>query len=794
MNRAWITLSSAIIAAAGLAHGQTTQTRIYSEPAGGSFYVDGTKYTTSAVFFWPKGSRHTLAADPLQISGLTTRMRLTNWVDDAALLKIGGVESFVFTADPGVTGIKATFSTEHRIDILMGGATLSQLMGQEAFPTVPCPENPTGAFTSPAPGVLFVNGVCTATSTALWAAADSTITLNAQPARGFVFEGWTTNGGPPPDNAARTYVVRGPAVLSPRFAPAKRVTIRTEPSGMQVMIDRTVIPTQALDNAPEPLYPPWELDFGDGSTHVLGAPPSQYDLSGKLWVLESFSIGGRVIGGEGTLYKAVGANIPETIVAKFVRGAQVSLLTNPAGLKLNVDGRENWPSYNFLWGIGSKHTVTAPAETTDAKGRKYKFLGWANGGPATQEVVTPEDTEQGGLRLVANYEIYPRVVVSGGQAGVRLQVDGAACSLPCTIDRPNGGTATLTLPDSLPVGVDTRLQFDSWSDGGTATRTLSFSSDRQLSFRYRTFNRLQTLSDPAEGATFRVDPGSADGFYPTDANVQVTAVANEGFKFRRWDGDLGGTNAAGFVSMQFPRVVRAQLDKVPYIPSAGIRNAAGETPVKAVAPGSIISIFGSGLANDYVAGANGPLTQTLGNVTARVGQRLLPLLFVSPEQVNAYLPSDLADGEYTVAVRNGSLPEIPGKVTVVRNAPGLFGQLIGEQFVATAQRPDGSLAAPDKPAKRGEQVVLMGTGFGPYQRPVVDGFPATDNPANPLRTPTEIVVGETVYTPDFAGAAPGLVGVTVIRFTIPADWQPGSIELMVRQAGAESNKVLLPVE
>ena len=30
-------------------------------------------------------------------------------------------------------------------------------------------------------------------------------------------------------------------------------------------------------------------------------------------------------------------------------------------------------------------------------------------------------------------------------------------------------------------------------DGGTATRTLSFSSDRQLSFRYRTFNRLQTL-------------------------------------------------------------------------------------------------------------------------------------------------------------------------------------------------------------------------------------------------------------------------------------------------------------
>jgi len=89
--------------------------------------------------------------------------------------------------------------------------------------------------------------------------------------------------------------------------------------------------------------------------------------------------------------------------------------------------------------------------------------------------------------------------------------------------------------------------------------------------------------------------------------------------------------------------------------------------------------------------------------------RLLPLLFVSPEQVNAYLPSDLADGEYSLAVRNGSLPEIAGKVSVVRNAPGIFGQLIGDQLVATAQRPDGSLAAPDKPVKRGEQIILMGS-------------------------------------------------------------------------------------
>ncbi|MEO6037748.1 MAG: hypothetical protein ABIQ93_04985 [Saprospiraceae bacterium] len=490
----------------------------------------------------------------------------------------------------------------------------------------------------------------------------------------------------------------------------------------------------------------------------------------------------------------MGTNSPEVITARFVRGAGVSVLSNPVGLKLNVDGRE-WPSYNFVWGVGSKHVVTAPAVTTDAKGRKYKFLNWANGGAATLQVTTPEETELGGLRLVANYELYPRVVVSTVQPGTRLQVDGAICALPCTLDRPAGTTALLSLAETVSLGADSRMQFDGWSDGGAATRTVSFAgADQQLSFRYRTFNRLYALADPAGGATFRLEPASADGFYPSETTVQVTAVAAEGYKFRRWEGDLSGASAGGFLAMLTPRVVRAQLDRVPFIPSAGIRNAAGETPVKAVAPGSIVSIFGSGLANDYVAGANGPLTQTLGNVTARIGTRLLPLLFVSPEQVNAYLPSDLADGEYSLAVRNGSLPEIAGKVSIVRNAPGIFGQLIGEQFVATAQRPDGSLAAPDKPAKRGEQIILMGTGFGAYQRGVFDGFPAPENPPNPLKDIPQILAGGATYTPDFAGAAPGLVGVTLLRFTVPAEWTPGTIELRVRQGEVESNKVLLPVE
>lgn len=809
-----------------MVQGQTSPTRIYTEPAGSNFYVDGIKYVSSATFNWPTGSRHTVWVDPEQHTGGTTRMSFSGWSDDRSLLQIGYLPTVQVTAGPEFQSLRASFSIEHRVDVLFYSLTGSPLT-EEPLPcsqsspdgnvlpvpdgVVPPPVTPTppsappaqpgtpAGFIVPGPGAVFINGSCWANSQILWVAPGATLLFNTFPARGFVFEGWWVDGSQKSDSFLRSFTVDGPMVISPRFAPAKRVTIQTEPPGLQVTVDQTLTPTRfpheiEMRNPFESFtFPvrPWDFDFAEGSTHVLGAPPSQYDLQGKTWVLDSFSIGG----GEGTIYKAVGANIPESIIARFVRGTGVSIITNPPGLRLNVDGRETPSSYNFVWGVGTRHTVTAPAETTDAKGRKYKFLGWANGGPATQELTTPEESATGGLRMIANYELYPRFVISGNQAAARIQVDGALCALPCTLDRPNGTAVTVSAPEMITLFADSRLQFDSWSDGAAAARTLRFAgADGQLALRYRVFNRLTAISNPVEGATFRLDPPSADGFYPNDRTVQVRAVPAEGYKFRRWEGDLAGTNPDGALQMLTPRVVRAQIDKIPTVPTAVVRNAAGETPVAGVAPGSIISIFGPGLAAGYIAAPSGPLVQTLGNVTARAGTRILPLLFVSPEQVNAYLPSDLPDGEYSVGVRNGSMPEVAGKVNIIRNAPGIFGQFIGEQNVATAQRPNGALATIEKPAKRGEQIVLMGTGFGGYQRAVLDGFPTAENPPNPLRALPEIVAGDAVYQADFAGAAPGLVGVTMVRFTIPAEWNTGTVEIFLRQAGVESNKVLLPVE
>jgi uncharacterized protein (TIGR03437 family) len=91
-------------------------------------------------------------------------------------------------------------------------------------------------------------------------------------------------------------------------------------------------------------------------------------------------------------------------------------------------------------------------------------------------------------------------------------------------------------------------------------------------------------------------------------------------------------------------------------------------------------------------------------------------------------------------------------------------------------------------------VTIFGTGFGPCLRTPPDGFAVPAAPAYPLADPVEILAGASAATPEFAGAAPGRVGITAVRFRIESGTPAGAIELKARVNGRESNTVLLPVE
>jgi uncharacterized protein (TIGR03437 family) len=316
-----------------------------------------------------------------------------------------------------------------------------------------------------------------------------------------------------------------------------------------------------------------------------------------------------------------------------------------------------------------------------------------------------------------------------------------------------------------------------------------------ITANFRKSYLFRVASNPDLAADLRTDPSSPDGFYLENTFLSVTAEAKTGYRFRRWEGDATGVNPVATLSLSGPKFVRALLDTVQVLPEGNVKNAAGDTPDAVVAPGSLVAIFGAGLAPDYIVGPTSPLAQTIAGVTVGVADRLLPLLFVSPEQINAQLPSDLEEGEYQISIRRSGQSEITGKFTIARNAPGLFTQNLDSKTVVMASHQDGKPVSPSRPARKGEIIGLYGTGFGPYERKAPDGFALPTAPLYPLLDRLDLLVGERVIETSWSGAAAGYIGLAVTRFKVPEDLASGvSLDIRVRINGRESNTVSLPIE
>ncbi len=602
-------------------------------------------------------------------------------------------------------------------------------------------------------------------------------------------------------------------MLGPQFSIAKRVDFITNPPGLQVLVDGTPINTPPAGTAaaaggtcaPDftrlPVGAPagyvplcWgQFDFLPGSKHTIGAPPSQIDTVGTFWNFSGFSNG---LGQNASYIPDSNTSQPDIITANFVPGVHVSILSNPGGLKLMIDGRDNWQAYNFAWGVGEVHTIGAESPQTDAHGRVWTFTGWSDQGAATHTITVPPNSVSG-FSVTASYSSLAQVTINTSPGGLAITVDGNNCPTPCVINKASGSTAQVTMASSIPASPGARFDFASWSDGSTAaSRTITFNQDTQtLTATYKTSFQLLTVSNPSKAGTFKVTPSSPDGYYATGTNVSLSAVANSGFKFAHWEGDLVGSSNGGALSMTSPHVVQADFATVPFIPPAGIQSVTGPTPDGSIAPGSLVAIYGTNLTAATQSGPTNPLAQTIGGITVTAGNFLLPLLVVSPSQINAQIPWEMTPGNYSLAIHTIGLPDVTGTFTVSSLAPGLFQQPNAANLpLVFALHANGSLITTDSPAVEGEQVSIFGTGFGNYVRPAVDGFPAAPVTEYTVAGTVTVNCGQSVVTPDWAGAASGMVGVSLVKMTITKDMAGlGNATLTVAVDGKTSSSTVLPI-
>jgi uncharacterized protein (TIGR03437 family) len=752
-----VTVLLALAAPAGRAQDQST-TRIVPVPDGGYYTVDGQPYQHATSFIWPKGSKHTLQAPNLSFPVYNTQYSFQNW--EWAGGQFNGSTVSV-TADPAITQYTVNFLVQYAVSLVFYNCSSSQCQP---------------------PGTVYLNGAPYTSDQLVYVDAGSAVVLQAIPNPGYVFVGWAAGTSQVLTGFQSNVTVNAPVVVNAIFAAARPINFATVPPNLSLLADRTLIPT------------PNEIDWGMGTTHTLGVVSPQMDQNGNHWVFASWSDGGAMT----HAYTVDSLPSPAVLTATFNPGVAVTLVTSPQGLNLNVDSRVNWPSYLFTWGSGETHTIQAPTQQTDSSGHIWQFSSWSDGGTASRSFTVPSDPASitSGVRLIATYSPMGHLTVNSSLSNLSVTVDGNSCAVPCDIVRATGSQVVVSAPPSVPASAGSRQDFSGWSTGASGNLTLTLGNDPvTVSANYHLMNYLAAAANPSGAVSFSMQPGSPDGFYDAQTHVSVSATPLPGFRFRSWNGDLSGSSPSGTVSMDSPRTVQAVADRVPYVAPTGVVNGAGVTPQAALAPGSVASIFGANLSSDVFLSPGSPLTQTLGGVTVRVGDRLLPLFFVSPSQINFQLPTDLVPGAQTLTVSSQGQPDVQAAFTVAQDAPGLFSQSINGQTFALAVHADGSAVTPSAPAAPGETITVYGTGFGATNPTRPLGFAVPASPVYGLVDTATVQIAGVTLPVAAAFALPGSEGVDALEFTIGDGLPAGTnAQLTMTVNGQSSNTLLLPLQ
>ncbi|MCS7315402.1 MAG: hypothetical protein NZ554_08020 [Bryobacteraceae bacterium] len=232
----------------------------------------------------------------------------------------------------------------------------------------------------------------------------------------------------------------------------------------------------------------------------------------------------------------------------------------------------------------------------------------------------------------------------------------------------------------------------------------------------------------------------------------------------------------------------------PTISAGGVLNGADYTPD--IAPGMMVSIFGSNLAPRTTAAQAVPLPVELEGVSVEVleaGKQPVraPLYFVSAGQINIQMPFGITASSVQLRVRTAQGVSDPATVAIVPRAPRLFTRTMdgrGEPILLHAT--DYSWVSNQAPAKAGEYLVLLLTGLGEVSPTVEAGRPGGDDgrlgPINRVTTPVTVSFGEREVPALFAGLMPGFPGIYQINFQVPGDIEGGFQPLVVSAGGVPS--------
>jgi uncharacterized protein (TIGR03437 family) len=284
----------------------------------------------------------------------------------------------------------------------------------------------------------------------------------------------------------------------------------------------------------------------------------------------------------------------------------------------------------------------------------------------------------------------------------------------------------------------------------------------------------------------------------------------------------GNIYLAGYTNADLPLVKAYQSNnygggfpegffaKISLAPAAGapapnlVLSASSFGAFPAVAPGSWVEIYGMNLASKtdgWAKDFNGNNAPTVvDGVSVKIGGVPAFVDYISPTQVNAQLPSNIATGgTLQLTLTNGSATSAAVNLMVNPTEPGLLApasfKIGGNQYVV-AQHSDGTYVLPvgaisgvdSSPAKPGETVVIYGVGFGPVTPNIPAGEIVTE--ANQLSASFEVLFGQTAAKLPYFGLAPNFVGLYQFNVTVPAVANNDLVPLTFKLGGTPGKQTL----
>ena len=315
--------------------------------------------------------------------------------------------------------------------------------------------------------------------------------------------------------------------------PPGTVTVATNPPGLEVLVDGEIVTAPAA------------FDWLPGSVHTLEAP-----------VLGALDSRPHVFGrwnDDGDRKRTVAVADSTWFEANYIPLVRVWGEVSPpdAGtIALHPESPDGW------------YPRGSPVDATITAGRPPDQITFAHRMGEMSFRIDPSTDRP----LLAEYLEAPLYRIDSNPAGLEFIMNGRRVTpfafqpsqLPA---RMSVGVREAVPGPGSPFTAEGRYRFSGWSDGGEREHEIEVPAEGG-SLTLEVQREFELVAHAGGGGEIVVSPASEDGFHPSGAQVQLTAVPAERQYFVGWEHDLAGTETTRSVIMDRDRLAVARFSAV----------------------------------------------------------------------------------------------------------------------------------------------------------------------------------------------------------------------------------------